>query len=483
MRSLSYILLLCGLCLTSEGVAQDKRVEQLVQEFVSNDALKGASVGVCIKDLKTDKYLAQHDAGRRLVPASTLKVLTTAAALDKLGADYRFETNFYLSGEMVADVWQGNVYILGSSDPTLASDFFDGPGLDRAYDDVVGTLWQLGIKEISGGIIAVSGALDGVETARDWQWQDLGNYYGANAWQVNIADNKYIITFKQKSVKGEIPPIVKIEPNVPNLKLSNLVKTGPVGSGDNAYIFGVPYQNERFVTGTIPAGSGLFSINGSIPNPPLFAAQHLKSSIEQKGIKVSGNSSVETPADLPKASKDWQHIYTITSPPLRDIIKIINKRSNNVYAESVYYALRAKQDSDQSSPVSDWLNTLGMDDTHVSERDGSGMSRKNLCTAMAMTDVLSQIYRKTYFSDFMSSLARPGEEGTLKRAFLKMPGQTELYAKSGSLSGVIAYTGYIVDGDKDIIAFTVLINHYDGSFSVVRNHIEQLVYAISRVRR
>ena len=180
---------------------------------------------------------------------------------------------------------RGNLYLKGFGDPTLGSDQMnEAEELDVVMEKFRLAIQQKGIRKIEGQIIG-DGSYYGTDVNCDtWQWNDLGNYYAAGVWGLNIHENLYYLRFRQNATLGQTPAIAAIEPFIDGLAFYNEVQSAKRGSGDNAYIYGAPYDFTRYVRGTIPVGSKLFSIKGSMPDPPLFAAQYFKDKLEEVGI-------------------------------------------------------------------------------------------------------------------------------------------------------------------------------------------------------
>ena len=337
--------------LTKVGQSQNV-LEQAIERLVNDPAVRHAGLGVAVLDVKTGQTLGSYQAQQSLTPASSLKVVTTASALGILGADFRFKTELQYDGAIDSEgTLNGNVYIKGYGDPTLGSDHFaKAVPLEKVLQMWVDALRQIGVKKINGRLVGDASYFETAVNGRTWLWEDLGNYYASGAWGLNIHENRYFIKFQQSQKLGSTPKVVSTQPNIPNLLLLNEVESAERGSGDNAYIFGAPFSYTRFIRGTIPVGSKLFTIKGSIPDPPFFAAHLLLNTLEAAGITTSKLATSQFELDrLGVAKTKRATIHTHRSPTLRDIVKETNLKSVNLYCEAMLKLIGDKAKGERST--------------------------------------------------------------------------------------------------------------------------------------
>ena len=464
-------------------VFAQKDWQAMVNSWADDAYFTHASVGVALADASNGRLLAHHHGGKSLIPASNLKLLTTATALSVLGADYRFETEIAYSGYVDAQgILQGDLYIVGGGDPTLGSpDMADTPSWQQLLERFRLAIQQAGIRSVSGRVVADDLIFSSAANGSHWQWLDMGNYYGCGAFGLNLHDNLYYLRFRQQSSLGAIPPVSAIEPNIPGLQFHNEVESAARGSGDNAYIYGAPYSYQRFLRGTIPVGSGLFTIKGSIPDPPLFAAQQLQAELERVGIVCS-----RPPASLrhlPRAEQQRArtNLYTHRSPSLAAIAKRTNEESVNLYAEVLLRAIGwAKQGEGSATAgleaVYAYWQEQGVPTAGVQLYDGSGMAPRNVMPAAFFCKLLSAMYQnEAVRPSFWESLPVAGRSGSLKNSLRGTAAEGRLRAKSGSLEQVRAYSGYVSRRDGQVLAFSILLNNYEGSGGVARRKLLELM--------
>lgn len=466
MKKLLYTILLCGIVTNS--------VAQLPVDLFANDPLlKNANVGLVVKDLKTNKILYSYQPNKCFVPASVLKLVTTATALELLGPDFRFQTQLEIDGNLSADgVLNGNLFIRGGGDPTLGSSALNNGNF---LDQWLRIVQQKGIKKINGQVIADASLYDNEGVSPFWLWEDIGNYYAAAVYGISYLDNTFQLVLQSGPV-GTTPKIVRVIPPLPDLIIENYLKSTLI-SFDSAYFYGMPYSNVRRLYGEIPANRSSFVVKGDIPNPVLLLAQHFTEQLNKNGIHVTQDATDQVPS-----SRNRTVIYTHYSPPLKEIIAEINKNSNNHYAEQLfrYLALQNEKVATNSGAIkviTNFWKSKGLNVNQLFLYDGSGLSPMNAVSAQFITDLLTYMFHQSkYKTDFIHSLAVSGNQGTLKSFLTYTPLEGKVYAKSGNIARVKSYAGYMEKEDR-IYAFTILVNNIRNS-KAVQHRIEKFLLSI-----
>ncbi len=423
-----------------------------------------------------------HQSQMTCIPASTQKLLTTAVAMDVLGEDHRFTTKLVMVGTVDGGVLNGDIYIVGGGDPSLGSPYLKGvPGKDKMMDRWRAAIRAAGIRKINGRIVG-DGSYFGTDGAPGgWPWSDIGNYYGSGAYGLNLHENFYFLDFLQRGRVGDIPPIQRTRPEVPGLKLTNELRSGPRGSGDQAYIYGAPFGYDNFVRGTIPIGTGRFTIKGAIPDPALFAAQLLCRELEATGIPVN------LPAESDRSIGDGQLargkvIDTYQSPPLRELVDRTNLRSNNLYAEALLREVNkargmATHELSSTETMKEWLTTAGLPTGTIKIEDGSGLATRNFFSTEFMTAFLRHQKEELRWRQ---SIPLAGRSGSM-RGFLKgTAAEGRLRAKSGSLGAARAYAGYVDRADGQQLAFAIMVNNFTIESKDIRKKMHTLMLELCR---
>ena len=443
--------------------------------LVNNSLLQNANISLLVRDVATNTTVCEYHSKNSVVPASTMKLVTTATALELLGADFRFQTRLEVDGKVTADgVLNGNLYIRGGGDPTLGSEKL---GDTTFLVKWVEAIKNRGIRKINGRVIADAGLFDDEGVNPKWTWEDMGNYYAAGIYGISYLDNTYRLVLRSGSV-GTTPTVLRVVPEIANLKIDNRLMSSSI-SFDSAYFYGAPHSDYRTVTGEIPANRAEFVTKGDIPNPALLLAQHFSDRLIQNDVAVR-----DLPTDSIDRASERTTIYTHDSPPLSEIITETNVRSNNLYAECVfkYLALQNKAvatNAEAVQVIKAFWKSKGLSVDQLFMYDGSGLSPSDAVSAQFFVELLSYMQTRSVNKDvFFRSLPVAGENGTLKSFLLKTPLQGKVHAKSGTISRVKSYAGYIDNKGKQLV-FALLINNPNGSSKAVTRKMEEFLLQVS----
>lgn len=471
------LVFVLGVLLFPLWLGAQSTISQSVRAFALDPELAGAAISIDVVDVATGQRVAAHQPEMACIPASTQKLLTTAAAMDILGPDHRFETKLFITGDVVDGELRGDLYIVGGGDPSLGSPFLKGvPGLEAILERWRSAVQRAGITRINGRVIGDGSYWNTDATPGDWPYSDIGNYYGAGAYGLSIHENLYFLDFLQRSRVGSQPPIQQTRPQVPGLHLINELRSGPRGSGDQAYVYGSAYNYQNYVRGTIPVGSKRFTIKGAIPDPPLFTAQALCRKLEAVGIDVA------LPAESHRTLGggrylEGREIDVYESPELSVLVDRTNLRSLNLYAEALLREVnksRGLEDHELGSGkvLKDWLAGQGLNPGPINVEDGSGLGTRNFFPAEFMTAFL----RTQVDNDrWRASIPLAGRTGSM-RGFLKgTAAEGRLSAKSGSLNSARAYAGYARRKDGRELAFAIMVNNYTIEGKSLRNKMMVLM--------
>ena len=448
--------------------AQAQGVQEFVQARLNNAVLKGALWGgLAVYTDTPQQELFSVGADIRLTPASTLKLLTTAAALETFGPHYRFQTHLYSSTTPdEKGILKGDLYLQGGADPTLGSKRVTGAQSWRE----VASQWaksvkKAGIKRVEGNIYADVSAFEGPSIAPKVNWENIGNYYAAPVSPLCFNDNSFKIFFKPQPFHGKNAEVSRTEPEIDQLHLKSFVTTDSKNKRDNAFVYGAPNQYDMEIYGTIPTNFTGFSIQAALPDPALFAVQALHNALREEGIAVGGHAATLT--DAPNYAA-MPLLHTYQSPELKDIIVIVNKRSFNLYAEMLLrqLALHAGKKGSVQNGLEELKKFLRKNKLAASEDavlyDGSGLSRDNMLTPRVLVNTLSFMTTSPHFKYYYQSLATPDDRGDLLllRYFLKPKHQIQdVRVKGGTIDGVKAVAGYVHDANGKPVAFAMIANN------------------------
>ncbi|GAB1416519.1 D-alanyl-D-alanine carboxypeptidase/D-alanyl-D-alanine-endopeptidase [Paludibacter sp.] len=454
-----------------------------IDKFINQSALKNANISIYVKDLKTGKEVASYRSNNLTVPASTLKVVTTATALEIFGPEYRYETVLSYDGKIDANgVLNGNLYITGCGDPTLGSSKLG----DRYFlNKWVDAIKSAGITKINGRIIADESRFDNEGANPKWTWDDIGNYYAPGIYAIAYLDNTLRVTFKSGAV-GTKPEIIKTEPEVDGLIIDNNLLSSRI-TFDSAYFYGSSRSLTRSVRGEIPANKPNFLVMAELPDPGLTLVQNLQNKLVGQKIETafppSVLSSVEFsfPAGMPVRTT----IYVHKSVPLSEIVKEINEKSNNFYAEQLFKSISLSRDKVATNKrstdiIASFWKARVLDITQLYQLDGSGLSPANGVSAAFLSEVLTYMYQRSkYKNEFFNSLPIAGKNGTVAGFLKKTALEGKVYAKSGTISKVKSYSGYIIDDRREWV-FTIIINNSLGNSWHTLSKIEDFLIEITK---
>ncbi|MBR4775894.1 MAG: D-alanyl-D-alanine carboxypeptidase/D-alanyl-D-alanine-endopeptidase [Bacteroidales bacterium] len=445
--------------------------QQYLDRMAKQKALKGTLLGVTVRGAD-GKTLASCNQDLRLTPASNLKLITTGCALHQFGADYRFETRLGYTGCIDGDgTLHGDLYIIGGGDPTTgAGDKISTPA-DALFGQWEKLLRQAGIKRIDGRIIGNGHSYEGHLEHASWNYDDLGTYYGAGMNALCFYENA--IDFDVSATReGEPVSFVQTYPETPWAHTGNYSFTGPAGSGNSLYLFTTdlaPYAELRgtFAVDRDPKTEHFANKYGDLSCSFEFFKSLQADSLEVTGgyARVNRSGRIEGPDFVPQESAGTPEVFIgrTKSPKLEDIARETNWRSDNFYAEAL---LRAMGEKETGYAVYDScavarknvLDQLKLSTDGIQLVDGSGLSRANYVSARWLADFLDAMKKSPAFPAFLSSLPAPGQ-GTLKVVKLG-EGADKVRMKSGSMNGVLCYSGYILDEEGNpSITFSILTNN------------------------
>jgi len=473
-RSL-YIFVFIAISIQSSG--QNGALSTLL----SDSSMMHASVSLYAADTETGRIILENNSAKSLIPASIMKLVTSAVVLELLGPGHTFRTTIGYTGSLDRNTGslKGDIILKGGGDPAFLSERFADHYKDlisRWIDEIK----KAGIKKIEGRIITDDSYYDFQPVPAKWLWEDAGNYYGAGAYGLSLYENTYEIYFKR--LPGSNSPVIsEIVPEECRSELSNWLVSA--GTSDKGYVFAAPYSTNGWLAGTIPENLGGFSLEASISDPPLLFSRILHSRLKNEGISITGEPAT---VRLMKSGpiNNYSAITDAVSPPLSALIEALNHESINLYAEHLLKELGKKFRANGSTAsglevIREFLEKAGIEMSGMFIEDGSGLSPLNSVNAKEMTALLKYMKENgKHFSEYYSSLPAAGREGTLKNVFRDQVFDSRLSAKSGSMTRVRSYAGYITALSGKSIAFTVIINNYTGPSKNLISSIENIIREI-----
>ena len=446
--------------------------------------MRGASFSLVVKDVQEGKTVYSYDTDRLQSPASVLKTVATATALEILGEDYRYPTTLEYNGILESGTLEGNLYIKGSGDPSLGSSHF-APGQNKFLSTWIAALQKAGIKHITGSVISDESIFDTEGVSIKWLREDMGNYYAPGSYGISIFDNMYKLSL-QTGAAGTRPVLKGTEPDIPFIRFKNYLKAAPVSS-DSAYIIGAPLDDVRYLYGVLPANREAYVLKGDIPDPALYLARYLTDQLQQKGIRVDGSPScyrIEVEENRWKKG-ERKEIVTTYSPTLREIASVCNHVSHNLYADALVKTVGLQYKPRRNEMISsfgrgvqvvkEYWEKKGLDVFPLRMNDGSGLAPADKVSAGFMGELLVYMATESAVSDaFIASLPQAGIEGSVRNFLKGSKLQGKAHLKSGGITGVRSYAGYITKDGKTY-AVAVFSNNYSCPMSRMTRALEKLL--------
>lgn len=446
--------------------------------------MRGASFSLVVKDVQEGRTVYSYDTDRLQSPASVLKTVATATALEILGEDYRYPTTLEYDGILENGTLEGNLYIKGSGDPSLGSSHF-APRQNKFLSTWIAALQKAGIKHITGSVISDESIFDTEGVSIKWLREDMGNYYAPGSYGISIFDNMYKLSL-QTGAAGTRPVLKGTEPDIPFIRFKNYLKAAPVSS-DSAYIIGAPLDDVRYLYGVLPANREAYVLKGDIPDPALYLARYLTDQLQQKGIRVDGSPScyrIEVEENRWKKG-ERKEIVTTYSPTLREIASVCNHVSHNLYADALVKTVGLQYKPRRNEMISsfgrgvqvvkEYWEKKGLDVFPLRMNDGSGLAPADKVSAGFMGELLVYMATESAVSDaFIASLPQAGIEGSVRNFLKGSKLQGKAHLKSGGITGVRSYAGYITKDGKTY-AVAVFSNNYSCPMSRMTRALEKLL--------
>ncbi len=501
LRLLLVVLLLIGL--RAPGVqaqpafSTPEALADYISEALAGEAVNNAHWGVLVRDLETGAVFYARNAGKSFVPASNAKLYTIAAALVLLGPDYQYETRLYADGPIEDGVLKGNLIVRGAGDPTLGGEAQeDHP--TAVFERWANVLSAQGISYVAGDLIGDDDVFDDTPLGTGWAWDDQPYYYSAEIGGLVFNENTIEVEIIAQA-PGE-PAAVRWAPyNTDYVEIINSTRTTPAGTELDEEYERRRGTNIIRLASRVPAGR-IDREALTIANPTRYFVHVLREALVLNGVGVAGRG---VDVDVLSTEPDYdaegvRPVARYVSPPMAEIAEVIAKESNNLYAEQVLRTLGAElpvEDEDDLEPGSAAMGVAGarpffaeagVDTSRLTLVDGSGLSRMNLVTpngTVALLRTMRQHPDEAVRRAFLEALPIGGVDGTLDYRFRRGPARANVRAKTGTLTGVSALSGYLTTAAGTPLAFSILCNNHTTRSSRIRAVQDRIVRALAAYRR
>ena len=458
-------------------VASGTTLPERLQSLLNGTVARSSEVSVQVVELDNGNVVAEKNPHQPLAPASNMKLFTTAAAIDILHPDFKVLTTVYINGKVdPTGTLDGDVKIVGHGDPTIGGRFHDGHAT-AVIDEWATDLKRAGVKTIKGNLIFEYGYMDTEYIHPTWPVDQLVNWYEAPVSAFSMQEG--CIQVRVMPSRYGKRCVVQLEPPTSFVKVDNTCVTGR----GLPFITRIRNSNDVVVRGGVPSRSGPTEVFVTVEEPIQYFAAVTNETFARNGIKVLGHIVV-TPRD-PRS--DWQPVAQHATP-LEILVYVINKKSQNTYAEQVVKIIGAETRHEGSwkegtGEVTEWLTTkVGVPADEFHQADGSGMSRENRASANAFIHLLRYMWNTPNREVFVSSLPYSGDpDAKFGHRLRGAPYARQVYAKTGYIVGVVGLSGYVHAQSGKIYAFSFLFNQYHvGVYAVYQLQDQMLKEIITR---
>ncbi len=431
-------------------------LQERLGSLVNGKVAQSSQASIEVVDVESGQVVVERNAHQPLAPASNMKLFTTAAGIDLLKPDFQFRTTVFIRGNVdAAGTLEGDVKIVGRGDPTIGGRFHDNHAT-AVIDEWAADLHRAGVKAIHGNLIFEYGYMDIEYTHPSWPANQLVNWYEAPVASLMMQEG--CVQVRVMPSRNGKPCVVQFDPPTSYLGLENSCVTGR----------GLPFvsrqkgSNTIIVRGGVPARSGAGEIYVTVENPIHYFASVTHEALERDGVHTQGEIII-TPSDN---RSDWRAVSQ-HSTPLSVVVYVINKKSQNTYAEQLVKVIGAEEQHAGSwaagtRSVTEWLTgKVDVPPGEYHQADGSGMSRENRASANAFIHVLRYMWKSPYREDFVSSLPYSGDpESKFGHRLRTAPYARQVFAKTGYIVGVVGLSGYVHGASGKIYAFSFIFNDY-----------------------
>lgn len=462
-----FLLLLFNLLIGSLPI--DTSLTKEISQILKKNLPKNSEYSLTCFSTSRNDYIVKINSQTSLIPASTNKLFTTGIALLNLGLEQTINTELYTDDENINDgIINGNLYLKGQGDPTITTSDFQL---------LVNDLISKGIKAITGNLIIDDTFFEEIFYRNEWIEDEEIILPLPPISALTINNNTIFATLKGSS-KINRQASINLQENLDYFKVINRTTTSRRKTKVSASSKFENGQEVITISGSVKRNSS-YTIKILISNPPFYAANILAQLLRTNGIIFNGK--------IQKGQvKFLSDRLCSIQKPLKDLIKPINKNSNNFYAEHLFiiiggfYSKMYGSPFDASQAINTYLKSINLYNPGINIVDGSGLSRQNQFSTETLVNFLYHIYTKpVIFDEFYKSLSVPQIEGTLRHRLWKLPSNVQLYGKTGTLKGVTSLAGYLYSSNGDLLIFAINFNYTSGNQNKMRELQDRIIIKIA----
>lgn len=467
-----------------------KELQADIESIIENPDFSSGLIGVLVQSLESGEFIFKTNESKNFIPASNMKLITTAAALNYLGKDFRYKTYLYLDGSIHKNgEFIGNIIIRGSGDPTISGSFVKDP--TELLDNWVARLENAGIRSIRGNIIGDDNYFDSYYYSPGWLWDDMIYPYSAQISALSINDNKVDIEIFPGENVGELAKFV-VQPENSYIQIINNIYTVQAGGITDITAYREPQTNVIELSGTVAFESSIKKIpqlvSVTIDNPTRYYLNLFKEALNRRSVRFKGALFDIDDWNERISYSELRPFDSIISPNLSEIIQQVNKMSLNLPSEMLVKTIGMETAGEGSTAkgieqIKKFASKIGINLEKTSMVDGSGLSRYNLISPNHIVNLLMQMNRSADSLFFIQSLAVPGKKGSLNRRLTKTLAERNVFAKTGTMNNVSNLSGYVISRDDELFAFSIMMMNFTVPVSVAETVQDLICMRLSSFTR
>jgi serine-type D-Ala-D-Ala carboxypeptidase/endopeptidase (penicillin-binding protein 4) len=467
------------------NVAQTARTDlrRDIDGILSRPALERAYWGILVRSLAANDSLYALNAGKLMMPASNMKIVTLLTAADRLGWAYTYETRLVAAGPITAGKLEGDLVVVGSGDPTISHEGLGSDVLDLWAERVKAA----GIRAIDGRIVGDDNAFDDETLGPGWAWDYLASGYATGVGALQLNENVVWVTATPAQTVGS-PALVSISPDDSGLDVRSDLKTTAVGTTAAVTTRRLPGSSRLALRGSVPVGTTPILIKVSVDNPTQYFVNALRATLIAHGIDVQGPAVDIDDLASSQPQQERTVLASYRSPPLSTLAIRMMKWSQNLYAETLLKTMGAVAGAagvpGGREAVRSTLDSWGVSPTGLVMIDGSGLSRYNLVTPETLVTILTRARRDERLrGTFEEALPIAGRDGTLEGRMKNTPAENNVRAKTGSIANARGISGYVKTADGEPLVFSILANNFEILADEIDRATDAILIRLARFKR
>lgn len=451
-----------------------KQLAEQLERQISIPELQTALVGIMVQSVKTGEIVYQHNANTVMMPASNEKIPTSVTALVKFGPDFKYQTKIFTTGSIENGILNGDLIVVGSGDPTIG--YRDCENRDKCFifQSWADSLRSKGIRKIVGNIVGVDDVFDDELIGYGWTVDNLPYSYSAQISGLSFNENYATVKITADSSIEQIN--ISVVPDLDYLQVEAQLSINEDES--DISVKRILNTNRVLLSGTIQSGDS-YSQNISVHNPTRYFVCALKQELIQLGIEVSGKGYDADDLPEEKILSERNLLFTHSSIPFKDVLKILLKESQNLYAESLvkllgYHFGEQGSFAEGEKIIKGTLQRFGLEKDSYALMDGSGLCRYNYISPAYLVKILRRMYYHPYGRIWQECLPVAGVDGTMGYRLQRTMAKNNVFAKTGTISNVRCLSGYATTKDGETLVFSTMFNNFLCSVQTVMDVQDQI---------